>query len=86
MLRCREISKLVSESMDRDLPVRTRIGLRMHLAMCRMCSGFARQMRLIRRAVREAPERIAPDESTPEAKLPEEARDRIKAALRNGGP
>jgi hypothetical protein len=86
MLRCREMSKLVSESMERDLPLRQRLQVWMHLMMCRLCSGFARQMRLLRRAARENPERFGPDESAPEAKLPEEARDRIKAALRDGGP
>jgi putative zinc finger protein len=84
MLRCREISKLVSESMERDLPLRRRLEVRMHLMMCRMCSGFARQVRLLRLAARENPERLGPDETAPEAKLPEKARERIKAALRNG--
>ena len=85
MLRCREISKLVSESMERDLPLRQRLSVWMHLMMCRLCSGFARQMQLLRRAARENPERLGPDEGgAPEAKLPEEARERIKAALRNG--
>jgi len=69
MLRCREISKLVSESMERDLPFRVRIELWMHLAMCRMCSGFARQIRLVRRAVREDPERLAAAKDDPEARL-----------------
>lgn len=81
MLRCREISKLVSESMDRDLPLRTRIQVRMHLAMCRMCSGFARQVRLLRRAARENPDRLAAGEDDPEAKLSDQARERIKTAL-----
>ena len=84
MLRCREISKLVSESMDRDLPFRRRLEVRMHLMMCRLCSGFARQMRLLRRGARENPERLGSEESAPEARLSEEARERIKAALRNG--
>ena len=84
MLRCREISRLVSESMERDIPLRRRLEVRMHLMMCRMCAGFARQIRLLRRAARENPERLGPDETAPEAKLPEEARERIKAALGNG--
>ena len=83
MLHCREISKLVSESMERDLPLGQRLGVRMHLMMCRMCSGFARQVRLLRRAARENPERLGPDESAPVAKLPEATRERIKAALAN---
>ena len=84
MLRCREISKLVSESMDRDLPLRARLQVWMHLAMCRMCSGFARQMRLLRHALREDPERLAAREDGQEAKLPQKARERIKAALHDG--
>ena len=85
MLRCREISKLVSESMERDLPFRRRLEVRMHLMMCRFCWGFARQVRLLRRGARENPERLGPDESSPEAKLPEEARKRIKATLAKRG-
>ena len=65
MLRCREISKLVSESMEHDLPLRTRMQVWMHLAMCRMCSGFSRQIRFLRRAIREHPERLGPDENAP---------------------
>ncbi len=52
--------------------------------MCRLCSGFARQLRLLRRAAREAPERLGPDESAPDAQLSAEARERIKSALRDG--
>ena len=84
MLRCREISKLVSESMERNLPLRQRMHVGMHLMMCRLCSGFARQMQLLRRAARASPERLGPAASDSEAKLPAEARARIKAALRNG--
>lgn len=83
MLRCREVSKLVSESMERDLPLGERLAVRMHLIMCRLCSGFARQLQMLRRAAREHPERLGPDESAPESRLPEAARERIKAALRN---
>lgn len=83
MLRCREISKLVSESMDGDLPLRRRLEVRMHLMMCRLCSGFARHLRLLRRAAQENPDRLGPDESTPQAKLSDDARQRIKAALDN---
>lgn len=83
MLRCREISKLVSESMDRDLPLRTRIQVWMHLAMCRMCSGFARHVRLLRRAARETPDRLVTGAADSEARLPQDARERITATLRD---
>jgi hypothetical protein len=83
MLRCREITKLVSESMERQLPYRERMHVWIHLMMCRLCFGFSRQMRLLRRAARENPDRLGPDQGAPESKLPDEAREWIKAALRN---
>ena len=85
MLRCREVSKLVSESMDRQLPLGQRIQLRMHLMLCRLCAGFAQQTRLLRQAARQQSEQSAADVSTPGTTLSEEARERIKAALRESG-
>ena len=37
MLHCREISRLVSESMERPFTFRERLQVGMHLAMCRLC-------------------------------------------------
>jgi hypothetical protein len=82
MLRCQEISKLVSESMEHELPLRQRLQVWMHLAMCRMCVGFARQLRFLRRAARENAERLVADPAAPA--LSKEARERMKAALRKG--
>ncbi len=84
MLRCREVSKLVSESMERELPLRQRLQVWMHLAMCRLCAGFARQLRVLRRAAHENPERLATDPAEPEPALSQEARERMKAVLRSG--
>ncbi len=84
MLRCREISKLVSESMERQLPLGQRMQVRMHLMLCRLCAGFARQTGLLRRAAKQESERSVADVSTPGATLSQKARERIKAALRDG--
>ncbi len=50
MLTCKEVSRLVSQGLDRRLSLRERIGLRIHLAMCHGCESFARQMQFLRRA------------------------------------
>jgi hypothetical protein len=70
--------------MERELPLRQRLQVWMHLAMCRLCAGFARQLRFLRRAARENPERLAADPAEPEPALSQPARERIKAALRGG--
>jgi hypothetical protein len=83
---CREVTRLVSASMDQRLPFGTRVRIGMHLAMCRFCSGFARQMRLLRQAVRERGEQLAADLNDAAMGLSDEARQRIKAALRDDLP
>lgn len=84
MLRCREVSQLVSESLEHKLPVRKRIAVWTHNIMCRFCFGFARQLRLVHRVVRDHPERLEPDPASRDAQLPDHARERIKSILRNG--
>jgi len=50
--------------------------------LCRLCAGFARQARLLRRVAKQDSERAAVDLSRPGATLSQEARERIKAVLR----
>ena len=74
MLTCKEISKLVSESLDRKLPLRQRMVVRLHLMMCSMCRAYEDQTLLLRKAVRT----LGHDNTE---KLPEESKQRIKKAL-----
>jgi hypothetical protein len=85
MLRCREVSKLVSESMERELPMRQRLPVWMHLAMCRLCAGFDRHLRALRRMSRANPDRLVAGPDDPQPTLSQEACERIKTALRDRG-
>ena len=51
MLSCKEASRLLSQAMDRRLPLWERVRLRLHLAICDACSNFSRQIRFLRQAV-----------------------------------
>lgn len=53
MISCRETTRLVSQGLDRELAFGERVALRMHLVICLGCRRAARQMRFVRRAVRE---------------------------------
>ncbi|WP_237065733.1 zf-HC2 domain-containing protein [Microbulbifer guangxiensis] len=52
MKNCREITRLLSEAQERELSLSERMGLRMHLAMCRGCRNFAEQMATLRKICR----------------------------------
>lgn len=50
---CKEVHRLTSEGMDRELSLIERARVRMHLVVCNACRNFTDQMSLIRRAMRE---------------------------------
>lgn len=82
MLSCKEVSQLVSESLDRDLPFWQRLQVRMHLLMCRFCSRFRKQILFLRDAARHF---VMASEDTGTAVSPglsAEACDRIKRSLK----
>lgn len=53
MLNCKEVTRLLSESQDRELTLFEGLQLRMHLAMCKGCANFDRQMQFLRKASRQ---------------------------------
>ncbi len=78
MLDCKHASRLVSQSMDRRLSLRERLGLRLHLLICDACTQFSKQMALLQQAARQWRSRIEDDTRV---SLPDDARQRIAAAV-----
>ncbi len=77
---CEAITRLASESLDRDLGPMERATLGTHRLYCSACRRYARQIGRIRVALRHLAGR--PDEDLiPGPPLPEDARARIKDAL-----
>jgi hypothetical protein len=52
---CREVHRLVSEGMDRELTLVERTRMRLHLVVCEACTRFNGQMDTLRRAMRQGP-------------------------------
>lgn len=50
MKTCKDISGLLSESMDRPLTWRERWAVRLHLWMCRHCSRFQNHLHFLHKA------------------------------------
>lgn len=74
MYSCKEASRLLSQSRERRLPLRQRLGLRLHLLMCSACRQFAQQLRLLRRLAGQYAARIENDQRL---RLSKDARGRI---------
>ncbi len=81
MLNCKEVSRVVSQSLDRKLPFWQRMGVWIHLSMCKLCRGFRKDLLNLRSAARQYTHEINTSASEPNAALSEEARERIQHAL-----
>ena len=82
MISCRQAAELASERLDRRISLGERLRLRLHLALCRSCSRYQRQLRFLRRAVHGLARRPSPPEAA--QRLPEDARERIRRRLDQG--
>jgi hypothetical protein len=81
MLSCKDVTKLLSESMDHSLPLGKRIGVRLHLIICKWCARYERQLLLIRETARRLAATLdAPGETFGDT-LSEEARERIRKSI-----
>lgn len=81
MPNCKEVTRLVSESMEHKLPFRKRVFLWMHLSMCKLCGGFGKELQMIQDATRRHAENIEKDATPGDSSLSNEARERLRRAL-----
>ena len=83
MLSCKEVSRLVSESLDRPLPWSRRVSVALHLAMCGLCRRFRGSLLTLRRQARGSGADVEAPVSGRAPRLSDAARRRIRAALRS---
>lgn len=78
---CRDAARLLSESMDRRLPLAERVGLRVHLLLCGLCRRYGRQLVFLRRLVDVFTKSVESPASPAASELSPEARARIRERL-----
>lgn len=54
MMTCKEVSTLISSGALADSPFRRRLAVRLHLAICRHCRNFRRQVDAVARSAKAA--------------------------------
>lgn len=78
---CEEMVRLVSQSLDCDLPWDERLAMRSHLLYCRACCRFRRQMVVLRDLVERYADAPLPGSEAGAFALSADARERMKHAL-----
>ena len=78
MLSCKEIVKQASKNIDAELIWHERMGLKIHLMMCKSCSRYAKQLKFIQQAVFDLNEQ---NQTNKNIQLSTEAKGKISQAL-----
>jgi hypothetical protein len=83
---CQEMSKLVSDALDRRLPWHIRMRMFVHLRMCVLCEQYRHQLALLRRLLRLKYDSPSMGGQAPQPGLSDEAKERIRRALDSSHP
>ena len=87
MLNCKQVTRLVSQSMDARLPWYQRLSIRVHLLYCVWCRRYAAQVKFLRRATNAlATEPFGGEDSRLPDDAKEHMRERLQEALKSPPP
>ncbi len=81
---CRDMTALISRSMDERLGFWERFGYKLHLLYCRACRRYRKQLVTLRAVIRAAASDATESAAAPGATLSPDARKRIQDAIQEG--
>ena len=79
--KCREVVRILSQSMDSKLSLTMRIELRLHYLICAWCQRYEKQLHALRKFASSVPNHV--DDLSADTLSPR-ATERMKEALREG--
>lgn len=83
---CKETTRLLSESMDRTLPLFTWMQVRVHLLICEGCRRYRDQLRAIRNMLHRTSAQSHGQDTTHLPTPSPESQERLKRALERRRP
>lgn len=75
--------KIITASLDEKLSWGEWLMMKVHLLSCDPCVNFLKQIKFIRTALRQSDEKLVEEDSS--VKLSDDARSRLKDALKSPG-
>jgi hypothetical protein len=79
-ISCKAASRLISQSLDKPLSWQDKLALRFHLAICKYCKAFNRQLNKLRLAAKAMVQHAEQDVTI---ELKPEVKARITIAMKN---
>ena len=80
---CKDMTRLLSEAMDRPVPLRIRMNMRLHFLICKWCERYKNQLLFLRQVLRRDPDKVEGEGAASSASLSPDAKDRLKRVIRS---
>lgn len=80
MYTCKQVTELISQSLDHKLPLRQKVGMYLHLSMCKLCNRHKKQMAFLNQLLNL--NKKQPDAIHPSVHLSETKKEEIKKRIR----
>ncbi len=83
-INCKKASEIISESIDRPLPIYKKILLRFHLRMCKSCLKIEQQFKALHNILSKQKNMPHNEEALPSytASLPSDVREEMKKLIK----
>ena len=78
MMNCKEATELASNRLDRELNLTERIGLKIHLFICKYCRRYSKHLGFIKQTVSKLDAYI---EARQDIQLSDAAKEKIKKVI-----
>ncbi len=79
LFKCKDITELISKSMDEKMSLRIRLGIKFHLMMCHLCTRYKKQLELIQKAMEKFNDEDP--SALPVKKLPDDVHAKMKRMI-----
>jgi hypothetical protein len=78
---CKEVTRLASDAMERKLPLRQWLDMKLHFLICAACLRYFKQLQFMREIARQHEAQAGDTASSSNTSLSSEARERMKRRL-----
>lgn len=78
---CKTITPVIGESLDKRLPLRQRIVIRLHLFTCEACARYLEQIEFLRAAAHRHEEMLETAAADSNAAMSSDAKERLRSRL-----
>ena len=78
LYNCKEASRLTSDALERPLSLPEKIGVYLHLLICKPCFNYKKHLKFMRKAIISAKDEVS---MKPDKGLSDSARARIRQRL-----